>query len=158
MTTQELPRETFKSAADSEAENEIAQIIARWTKTTYLPIGFDPPDKQKSRIDGAFARDGHIVAFAEIKTRTCRFREYPDFRVSATKVTEGRALYEIVRVPVLLIVRFGCGTIGYLDVSQTPYQTVPNFGRYDRNSPGDIEEGAAYQWEDFKLVQVHFIA
>lgn len=148
-----LPRETFKSAADRELELAVAGRIERWANAKYLHIGPDDPERQKSRIDGLFYRDDTVVAFAEIKSCSYVFGSLPNgWTTSEKKIASARALYQIVRVPVLLVLRFACGTVAYLDVNE-PYVRIEPWGRSDRNSSGDVETGARFQWRQMKIVE-----
>lgn len=148
-----LPRPTFKTDADAVAEREIAAAAEGWSKARYLKIGEDHPQRQKPRIDGLFFRERVVVAFAELKDiAAVSFGETRFYIVAEKKVRCGRGLADIVRVPVFLIARFACGTIGCLNLSEA-YVSIPKWGRRDRNSPGDIEAGAGFDWSRFKIVR-----
>ena len=149
----ELPRPTFKTEADTVAELTVADVVAQWANAQYLKIGKDDPDQEKPRIDGLLYRDGRVVVFLEIKSRSCRFGAYPDgWIISEKKVIALRSLHNIVRVPVVLIINFACGTIAYVNTAEI-YRRVERFGRFDRNSPGDIETGACYAWQQLKAIR-----
>lgn len=148
----ELPRQTYKTEEHERIETAIAERFATWTRCQHLKIGFDPIDKQKARIDRAFYRDGHIIGFAEIKTRNAAFGAFPSgWCVSLKKVDACRVLASIVRVPVLLIVGFSDDTIAYLNCQQE-FERQENFGRDDRGDEADREIGARFQWSQFKVL------
>jgi hypothetical protein len=148
--TDSLPRQTYRTTTHAIAEQEIADALAKWANARQLKIGADPDDQQKSRIDRVLYRD-YVVAFAEIKTCRYVFREIPHFTIGRRKVIELRTLQSIVRVPVLIVVRFGCGTLGYLDVT-LDHWIVENWGRDDRGDTADREQGARFEWTQFKII------
>ena len=153
MSDRALPRQTYKTTEHDQIEREVARRFAKWTRSTSLKIGTDPHDKQKARVDRAFCRGGNIVAFAEIKSCSAEFgTRHTGWAVGLDKVESCRALFQVVRVPVLIIVKFGCGTVAYLDCN-TEFERIERFGRSDRNDPVDYEVGARFQWSRFKVVK-----
>jgi len=158
MADDSLPRPTFKSARDAAAEQEVAAHACAYYRTEYFPIGDDDPKKQKSRFDGVMVRAGRIVGFCEIKgCYRCDFRDprFPGgWAVSKRKVLEGQTLYQIVRVPVLFLVRFACETIARVSV-RAQFTEIKDFGRHDRNSAGDVEPGALFAWDRLRVLKKH---
>jgi hypothetical protein len=150
--TDTLPRETFKRAHDAALEDEVARVLEQWAKATYLHIGPDDPDKRKSSIDGLLFREDTVVAFTETKGNGRWFGGHPTWTTSARKVGYARQVHAIMRVPVLMVVRFACGTIAYVDALQ-PYRLWKNWGRHDRGSPGDIEDGAEFDLSLMKVIR-----
>jgi hypothetical protein len=144
-----LPRQTYRTEQHAVAEQEVASAFATWAHANELKIGSDPNDLEKSRVDRLLYR-GNVVAFFEIKTSTYAFGECPFFRIGRRKVVELQTLHSIVRVPVLIVVRFGCGTIAYLDVT-LEHSIVENWGRDDRGDSGDREQAASFQWPQFRI-------
>lgn len=143
-----LPRQTYRTAEHAASEDEISAAFAQWARADQLKIGVDDPDKQKSRVDRLLYRET-VVAFFEVKT--CG-KPAGSWITSRRKIEELRKLYSIVRVPVLVVVRFACGVIAYLDVN-APYEVIADWGRSDRNDPADREAGARFQWGQFKYVR-----
>jgi hypothetical protein len=147
-----LPRQTFKSAADLEIEQCVGNALSDWARANYLHIGHDDAARQKSRIDGLLFRHRHVVAFAEIKSSSYPFRQqFTGWITALKKVMAARELHSVVRVPVIIVVRFGCGTIAYVN-HDDPFERVESWGRHDRNCPGDIETGARFLWSTMKLI------
>jgi|KBSMisStaDraftv2_1062788.scaffolds.fasta_scaffold00048_54 hypothetical protein len=142
-----MPRPLYETEANTEAEVGLGQIFARYYRAKYVPIQGDNP-----HIDGAYLRDGLLVAFSENKRRNFAFGGYPDYRISKRKVLEARKVDEILRVPVFLVLGFSCGTIAYLDF-QTKCEWVERFGRQDRGDILDTEPGAAFEWRSLKIVK-----
>ncbi len=145
---QALPRQTFKTEEHTSVERMVAEFICQRNgpEWTYAAIGSDHPDREKSRVDGAFLKNGVITCFAEIKGCGRRWSDITDWTVAEKKVVAAQELFAIVRVPVLFIVRFNCGTIARLNALSN-FTRIPNWGRTDRNSPGDVEVGARYRRE-----------
>jgi hypothetical protein len=150
-----LPRQTYKTAADDAAEAEIARIFAARCNMAQLKIGDDPHDDMKSAIDRLVFSDAVVRGFFEAKTCTYRFED-PDLEagwtIGVSKILAGRALHKIVRLPVVIVVRFSCATIAWIDVHRD-YTLIPKWGRRDRNDPADIEDGARFQWRQFKILK-----
>lgn len=149
--TDVLPRQTFKTAAHAAVECAVADYVAQWAKAKWLKIGTDDPDRQKPRVDGLFYRD-RVVAFAEIKSCSRPFRNPPEgWTTGRKKVLTLQDLFKIVRVPVIILVRFGCATVAYID-SDEIHEVIYPWGRGDRNSLGDIEDGARFPWSAMHVV------
>ena len=116
-------------------------------------IGRDDPDRQKSRIDRVMVRGGAVTSFFEIKRCNYSFRDERlprGWGVGEKKIIAARALFEVVRVPVLLIVQFA-DELAALNTNES-YAIENRFGRIDRDDRADIERGAIFQWEQFRLV------
>ena len=154
--TDVLPRETFKTEAHAAVERAVADYVAQWASARYLKIGTDDPNREKSRIDGLFYRDV-VVAFAEIKSCSRRFGEGEGWTTGRKKVMAAQDLFKIVRVPVVLVVQFGCGTIAYVD-SSVMHEVIEPWGRRDRNSPGDLEPGARFSWSQMHVVRCEVVS
>jgi hypothetical protein len=148
-----LPRQTYKSETDDENEMRIAELFAQWAKAKQLKIGKDDPDKQKPRVDRLLYRN-HVVAFFEIKTCSYAWGYWSrGWCTGRAKVELLRQLAGIVRVPVLLVIEFGDGVLGYVDVT-TEYAPIENFGRDDRDDVADHEPGALFNWAKLKRCDV----
>jgi hypothetical protein len=140
-----LPRQTYRTESDGENEERIAELFAQWARAKQLKIGKDDPDKQKPRIDRLLYRQ-HVVAFFEIKTCSYAWGYWSrGWCTGRAKVELLRQLASIVRVPVLLVVEFDYGTLGYVDVN-TEYAEIADFGRDDRADRADREPGALFNW------------
>jgi len=150
MTDEALPRATLLTDEDAKREEAIAERFATWMGVTQVKIGKDLPDRQKPRLDRAFIRDGRtLVGLGEVKAHLkYRFAECAKFVVSKAKIEHGRSVNLLLRVPVLLVIEFACGTLAWLDV-RSDYVTWHEWGRHDRNDPADIEDGACFTWERF---------
>ncbi len=151
-----LPRQTFRSAADAALEEEVAIYLESQWHYTYAKLGKDDPNRQKSRIDGLFHCDGTVMNFVEIKGCGRRFDdpflERNGWLTAEKKVFAARTLYEIVRLPILIIVHFQCGTIAHLNAA-SPYTRIASGGRTDRDSPGDLEPMACFNLGDMVVVR-----
>lgn len=148
-----LPRRTLRTKEDGEREDAIAKRFACAFGVTQVKIGADDPDKQKPRIDRAFVRDNTLVGLAEIKAHLrYGFRECAKFVVSKAKIEHGRSINLLLRVPVLLVIEFRCGTLAWINVAQ-PYEIWENWGRRDRGDPADLEAGACFSWSQFTIVK-----
>jgi hypothetical protein len=152
MSEQPLPRQTYKTHEHARIEQEIAELWARAWQLEQIRIGVDDPDKQKPRVDRVVIKDEHVVAFAENKSSSVPFGKGDGWITGIRKITNLRKLYDVVRVPVLMVVRFGCGTIAHIDIMK-PFQLVRGWGRHDRGDPGDVEDGCRFAWDDFKVAR-----
>lgn len=147
-----LPRQTYRTPDDEWDEYLIAERFALWANASQLKFGTDPIDRQKSRIDRLLYRQDTVVALFEVKRRSMEFRQTPAGWITGRrKVEDCRAAAAIFRLPVLLVVEFGCRTVAYLDTA-TDHTVVPDWGRNDRNDPADREAGARFSWDKFKRI------
>jgi hypothetical protein len=150
---QPLPRQTYKTGEHARIEQEIAELWARAWNVEQMRIGLDDPNKQKPRCDRAVIKDEHIVGFVEVKSSSSIFGKGDGWITGVRKITNLRRIHELFAVPVVMAVKFKCGTIAHIDVMK-PYQLVRGWGRGDRGDPGDAEDGARFAWSDFKKMPV----
>lgn len=144
-----MPRPLYEKESDQKAEVRLGQTLGSFLKAEFVRIqGRDG----KPHLDGAYIRDGAIMAFSENKQRTYVYRAYPDYCIGERKVLDARTVTEIFRVPVFLVVGFRCGTVASLNF-QRPYRQVVSFGRHDRGDPFDTEPGAGFAWKEFRIVK-----
>ena len=67
-------------------------------------------------LDFWLERDGRVVAFGDVKSRTTAADQYPTLRMSTRKIDIMRLHAALHELPVLLVVPFGCGETRWLDV------------------------------------------
>jgi hypothetical protein len=148
-----MPRPTYESDKDRENERQIAAAFAMWSKTTAVKMNGD-----YAPIDHAFIRQitdpllRLVVALAECKDRSHRFNLHDTWKVSARKIERMRHIKEILKLPVYCVVRFGCGTIAWLDPCRA-YTPEENWGRDDRGDPADKETAACFKWDQFGIIK-----
>lgn len=155
MNTTALPRQTYMKPEDAAREQRLAELFAQQRHMGQLKIGVDDPDKMKPRIDRLLHSDGIVRCFFEAKgCPGYDFRAFPTdgWVTGKRKTAELRNLYNIVRVPVLYLVEFQCGTVAFVDVMKE-YVEMPGFGRSDRGDLADAEGGTQYQWGDFRVIK-----
>ena len=152
-----LPRQTYATAANYAAEQEISEVFAGVAKQAQLKVGVDDPKKMKPSIDRLLHKNGVVTCFFEVKQ--CPRHGFGPSEGPAEGWTTGqrkthklRALYELVRVPVLYVVRFNGGTIARVSVMK-PYTVDKIFGRSDRGDSADFEGGTRWPWEAFTVIQ-----
>jgi hypothetical protein len=147
-----LPRRTYMTKKDAEAEERIADRFAKWSRADHAKIGQDKEDELKPRIDRALLRGNVITAFFEVKQCGYAFssERRPDgWSTALDKIEALRQANALHRVHSLMVVEFACGTLAYVDSAQS-FEHLPNFGRTDRGDPADMEEGARFKWAQFR--------
>jgi hypothetical protein len=77
---------------------------------------------ETSPLDFYLTRGNEVIAFGDVKSRTCKFGEYPTLRMSTRKVANMLLHATLHEKPVLLVVPFGCGETRWVDVRNL---TVP---------------------------------
>jgi hypothetical protein len=102
-------------------------------------------------LDYSYTKDGSVVAFMEIKIRTNSFAAYQTYMISLSKITSARNIHITTGLPVLLAVKWGCGTVGFIDVN-APFENLTMGGRTDRNDEADIEPVVHWNMEAFTIV------
>lgn len=141
----------YESAKDRENERQIAEAFAMWSKTTAVKMGGD-----YAPLDHAFIRQLSdirlVVALGECKERSHRFNVFDTWKVSAKKIEILRHIKEVLKLPVYCVVRFGCGTIAWLDPCRA-YVPDENWGRDDRGDANDKERAACFKWNQFKVIK-----
>jgi hypothetical protein len=147
-----LPRQTYKTDDDARIEQEMAEHFARRAGMQQMRIGLDQRDRQKPRVDRILHDDRYVRGFFECKSSSTKWGNGEGFITGTRKLKNLRDLYGLVRVPVVMLVRFGCKTIAYFNVKKRPHRIVRNWGRFDRGDPGDIEHGELYLWDDLTKI------
>jgi hypothetical protein len=151
--TPQLPRQTYNNQEAADREARLAEIFAIKTGHNQLKVGVDDPNKMKPRIDRAFYRDGVLKGFFEAKgCPRMPFGSGAGWTTGQRKTKKLRELFDTVRVPVLYLVEFSCGTIAYVNVTRD-VEMVPGFGRFDRGDQADAEGGTRYKWSDFTKIR-----
>jgi hypothetical protein len=151
MADPPLPRQTYKTDEHARIEQEIAERFARWAKGEQMRIGLDARDKQKPRVDRIFIRDNYVRGCFECKSSSVNFGHGNTWVTGIRKVRSLRQVHDLLAVPVLIVVKFGCGTIAFVD-SADDFSILRGWGRADRNDPGDAEDGARFLWSQFRKV------
>lgn len=146
-----LPRQTYRTDADAQAENEIAEFVASAWRCQQLKVGIDHPDRMKSKVDRALHDGTTIKCFFEAKGYRYRFRGDYVFGVTRSKIVALRDLSTITALPVLFVARFSCGTVAYFDVT-IPFEPG-TISRSDRGDAADSSPAARYAWDAFKIVR-----
>lgn len=122
----------YETKHDLRIEDVVAEIYARQLHVGQVKI----PAKQY-RMDRAAVREGRIVGFFEIKTRTTTHDRYESYMLSAAKFRDG-VYWHNLGLSFTLVVSFTDGLYYYTyrdhdDISYTLG------GRTDRNDGQDIE-------------------
>lgn len=137
-------RAIYETKQDIQRERSVAEKLAElWqAQARHLPRLYP--------VDVAMLRNGRVVAFLEIKNRTRPYTDFSRFyRISLHKYVEMTKLKATTDLPVLLVVRFGCGTIAYRQTELNDKPTVVYSGRVDRNDPADLEPHVELPIKDF---------
>lgn len=142
-----MSRPLYETSEDREAEHELAIQVARtWgRRALMLP--------RKFPVDVAFESKGRIVSLAEIKIRTNKASAYDTYMISAhkwsTMIEFSRNLVKTVN----LIVKWGCGTVGYLTITGAEFHLGIG-GRSDRNDSDDTELVAQIPIKQFNRIKI----
>lgn len=139
-----LMRRVYETKKDRMGERELAETIAAsWRLTA-------KPNPKMYPIDYTFLEGKEVRGFAEIKIRTHPFGRFPTYILSAHKVADAMNLAMSTGKTVVLIVKWSCGSVGILDLSQKP-DSVGWGGRVDRADSQDMEPVCHYAVERFKI-------
>ena len=138
-------RPIYETEKDLEKEERLALAFAQkyGAEAHKLPALYP--------LDYSYTKDGSVVAFIEIKIRTNSFAAYPTYMISLSKITSARNIHIATGLPVLLAVKWGCGTVGFIDVN-SPFENLTMGGRKDRNDEADIEPVVHWSMEAFTIV------
>ena len=98
---------------ETHREKEVKAL--RWCESRFQCEAHGYND-ETSPLDFWLSRDGEVVAFGDVKSRTCPFGAYPTLRMSARKIVNMSIHAMHHDRPVLLVVPFGCGETRWLDV------------------------------------------
>ena len=139
-----MNRPVYETDADRQREKELADLMAKhWGVTA-------KPNPKMYPIDYTFVGDyGEVEGFGEIKIRRNTKEKYPTYMISAHKVADAKKLAEATGRDVILIVKWSCGSIGYLDLANTPADSVHWGGRSDRGDGQDMEPVCHFNIENF---------
>ena len=140
-----MSRPIYETKQDREKENELAQRVSElWgVKAKANPRQYP--------IDYTFLNaDGGIEGFAEIKIRTHKCGTFSTYIISAMKLTNARMLSKATGLDVILIVKWSCGSIGFIDMA-TEADRIGWGGRSDRNDSQDQEPVVHWDLEHFQF-------
>ena len=145
-----MPRPLYEKESDQKAEVRLGQTLGSFLKAEFVRIqGRDG----KPHLDGAYIRDGAIMAFSENKQRTYVYRAYPDYCIGERKVLDARTVTE--NLPRSCVSRGGVQmrALWPLSTSRDRIRQVVSFGRHDRGDPFDTEPGAGFASKEFRIVK-----
>jgi hypothetical protein len=142
-----MSRPTYQSTGDLEREDDVRAMVMMWGKCDAVRT------PTHAAIDIIMHREQTIVAVAEIKCRGNTMLQYPDYSIGHQKMLNLQMTGELLCVPALLVVRWSCGALGYIDASTKPI-ALQEGGREDRNDPKDQEIMAHYDLQDFRDVRI----
>jgi len=103
-----------------------------------------------SWFDYCASRDGKIVAYIEIKTRTNSQDAYSTYMISATKITKGLNAARVLRIKFLLVVQF-TDALMFVDVSKAKF----SLGIADRKDVNCIEVVLQIPMNEFKTITLN---
>lgn len=136
-------RPMYESEYDLEEEIKIISIVSRKFKCSFskLPLRYS--------LDYAIVRDGNVVAFCEMKSRTNNMGKYDTYILSLGKVISARSMYQNTNLPCLLIVKWS-DAIGYIDLMSEFSLKIG--GRSDRSDWQDNEPVAHFKTSSFRMI------
>lgn len=138
-----------------DRQNERATIMEALRDPSMIvikqePNGYDP----LSRIDYVLlTKSKRVVAFAEVKNRTCAVDDFDTYMLSQTKWLGLCLCKRLHNIPAYLIVRW-TNALGVLSVMHSHMPDFKMTGRTDRNDSADIEICAMLPIKWFKIEPV----
>lgn len=140
-----MTRLHYETKQDLRVEDAVAEIYARQLHVAQVKI----PAKQY-RMDRAATRDGKIIGFFEIKTRTTSHDRYASYMLSAAKFRDG-VYWHHLGLSFTLVVSFTDGIFYYTYQNKAEVSYTLG-GRTDRKDAQDIEPLALIPMELFRQV------
>jgi hypothetical protein len=131
-----MTRPRYETAADRARELTVAEAFA---KAKSLDIRKMP---HGHRADFELRREGNLIGYIEIKTRTCNSNTYGTYHISKDKLLALKSLGDRENTKVALVVRWK-DRIGYITVKTVlDNASFKMGGRWDRGDKFDVEEMA----------------
>jgi hypothetical protein len=140
-------RPVYECNKDIWNEHAVAQAIECWSGAQVRRTPKMYP------LDFALVRNHEVVALAECKVRKNPRDQYPTYMLSAHKFVNARNFSKRLGLPALLFVRWSCGSLGYIDLSE-PHERIGIGGRTDRGDAQDIEPVVHWKIEKFRRVGI----
>ena len=124
-------RPIYETKKDLENEVSLSGFVSKQWNCTMQKL------QPRDHFDYAAVRDGEVVAFIEMKTRSNKMQHYPTYMISMTKVINAGITNAATGIPCFLVVRW-VDHVGYVNMSNVK-STVKMGGRTDRSDPQDVE-------------------
>jgi hypothetical protein len=140
-----MSRPIYESALDSTKERMVAISISKTSGCRFLQM------PRLSAFDYAYHNGQVVKFFAEIKCRNNPMSAYPTYMISYTKRDAAMTIKKLLNVSTWLVVVWGCGNLGTLDLSEINPSHIKLGGRTDRGDLQDQELCAYYPIELFKV-------
>jgi hypothetical protein len=140
-----MSRPIYESDKDRKNESELAERVSElWGVEAKA-------NPRQYPIDYTFLNEqGKVEGFAEIKVRTHKCGTFSTYILSAMKLANAKMLMTATGKDVILIVKWSCGSIGFLDLS-TPPDSIEWGGRNDRNDSQDQEPVVHWNLNHFQF-------
>ena len=123
-------RPIYEQESDRTNEYKVASLYGKKGYTFEMTPKF-------FGFDVAYLENGIIKAIAEIKCRSHEYGKFPTFFISSEKLNKLHSIHTSTGLPTLIIVKWGCGTVGHVMLPLEVTLTIG--GRTDRNDAKDIE-------------------
>lgn len=142
-------RPLYETQANLEKERSTALLFEQAYQCTLrkMPIKFN--------LDFAAERNGRIVAFVEVKNRTCPFERYEDFggyKLSFAKWCNAEQMCRVGGVPFVLLVGF-LDQVRYARIDEFRHDGLVWWGRQDRGDAQDMEPAVILNTNRFVMVR-----
>ena len=137
-----MKRPIYETIQDLTNESSVMYALSEKFNCTFRKM------PRKYGLDYAALRDGRVVAFLEVKCRTCRSDKYEEYMLSLHKVMAATKLSSTTNLPCFLVVAW-TDAIGYTHISAP---SVGFGGRQDRNDNDDMEPVALIPINHFHIV------
>lgn len=124
-------RPIYETDKDLRNELSLSNIVSKQWKCTMQKL------QPRDHFDYAAVRNGEVVAFIEMKTRSNKMQHYPTYMISMTKVINASITGISTGLPCFLVVQWVDG-VGYVNMGNVK-TTVKMGGRTDRSDPQDVE-------------------
>ena len=123
------PFKAYQTDSDKARQGDMVSTLARIWR-------FDPVDQGEfAVIDYKCVRDGKVVAFLEIKSKFCGFKDYSTYICTCKDIDTGLSLSKEHGVPFIIAVKWN-DFWGYLKVTHNNYKSRQS-GQMNRNDPND---------------------
>ena len=151
-----LPPKIYVTEEDEENEQRLASLFQLRYEGLTGQHCVMKKESQMHPIDYSVWRDGSLVAWIEMRIRSNKMEKYPTIICSLDKYLYARRLHREFGTPVLFLVEWGCGCIGYIDFENVNSDDQKTLFYQPTSNRADIRDiGTCIQIpvNDFTLIQ-----
>lgn len=139
------------SLFETEAHRQTEAAALRWCEQRFRCDAHGYND-ETAPLDFWLSRGQQVIAFGDVKSRTCSFGQYPTLRMSTRKVVNMLLHSTLHEKAVILVVPFACGQTRWLDVRDlTPPMDVSMWVRKVYRAANDAEPAFEIKLSSLRL-------